>query len=400
MVDTHDYKESTITIQLGEAVPENKLAGIQEMWSQGRRIIGKIRNNLLELKTYRDTRDYGYDEQNDITKKWASVKKALINGEIPELLKNHLKETKENKVAEEDVEMKEMEKVVETTETMTNSDNHSKETKENKVAEEETTAPAQSKTDLESVDNDTRYNELLNKEHKIAEKSRCAVLCRRDGYRFEVQAFRNGANNTIQSYQVYSVEEETERVLIDSSGGVKVSREKVLCSKNEDCMSFMRKFDVNFTKDDLKIAYERLKKFMETSKWRVDCGEITVEDAFELFKELVMQRADVEEKDSKIDKRHYKYNKAKGWFQVSAEKFQQALDDADTGFKRRKFCQELKMVENSKNKVIILGNRSKKEAEKEGEEEKKSGKQKKSSGYGFVDSNKQSWFRFALEIEE
>ena len=132
MVDIHNYKESTITIQLDKAIAENKLAGIQEMWSQGCRIIGKIRNNLLELKTYRDTRDYGYDEYNDITKEWTSVKKALINGERPEFVKNHPKETKENKEAKEEVDNKEREKTEETTETMMNSDNHPKETKENR----------------------------------------------------------------------------------------------------------------------------------------------------------------------------------------------------------------------------------------------------------------------------
>lgn len=445
MKDIHDYKESTITLQLGEAIAENRLDGIQEMWSQGRKIIGKIRNNLLELKTYRDTRDYGYDEQNDITKEWTSVKKALINGEIPEFAKNHPKETKENKEAKEEVDNKEREKTEEmekTTETMTNSENHLKETKENKVAEEEVEMKEREKMTMDEIlsegekymeevdevilvedtpqeevatlplltdeekeiteskeeveitqsdnwwtqylvndddaeddtEDDTQFNDDLDSTSPIEENSEFVMLCKRNGYKFEAVVIRNEASNTIQSCAIYAVEESTGRRLIDANGGLSVSREKIMNTENYKVMNFMRKFDVNFNEDDLKTAFYRLKGFIEISKSRVDSGELSIEEAFDVFQQLVIQRANAEEKSSSITERNYIYNAKKGYIQVRARKFQQALDDADTGFKRKKFLLGLRMLEKSTGQVIIKGNRSK--------------------GYGFVDSNSQSWFRF------
>ena len=109
---------------------------------------------------------------------------------------------------------------------------------------------------------------------------------------------------------------------------------------------------------------------------------MTISEAYKSLVDIVITKAKLEEKNREIimENRNYKYDENAGIAQVRVCKFQEVLDEADTGFKRREFCKGLRMEENSTGRKIIHSN--------------------KSGGYGFNDSNNITWFRFSTRYKE
>lgn len=327
--------------------------------------------------------------KGNIPQKWIEKlndRKMLEDEEMLETKKNE-----EAALVEETVEMvagenekDSMEEVIKIIDSMSDSeedveiDMNEVDVSENTATLPEDIATARKDEDNEQTEktlSDDERNALLDKEQPITEKDKYVTLCYCDGHRIEMQIIVRGDSKIMDGAHFYVVDEKTNKRYIGARGCLKFSADKISNADNFEIMSFLNKFDLKISMDELEIAFGRAKEFILISKEKMNDGEVDVETAFEWFKELVLAKA-AEEESLGYKERNYKVNEKAGTAQVNVDRFQMTLDEAGTNYKRIQFCKALRMVENSTGKKIIEANRQ--------------------NGYCYNDSKNRPWFKFNI----
>ncbi len=227
-------------------------------------------------------------------------------------------------------------------------------------------------------------NSLLDITHPVDGKSKTATLCFRDGHILKMQLTTNSASKIDTGCIIYLVDESgNRRTYVGNDGAMRIGKEKIHNATDVKVFNCLNKFNVKFTKDDKITALNRARKYINMSKQRIELdSSMNITDAYRSFIELAITKAKIEEKNvsKKEERREYKYNEEEGTIQIIHNKVQEVLDEADTGFKRRKFCEALKLDENETGEKYIYHNRQ--------------------GSYGYLDSNDITWYKFSTKLDK
>lgn len=181
-------------------------------------------------------------------------------------------------------------------------------------------------------------------------------LCERDGYYVTMQRIGDSSTKVCENYKVYLTSKETGIPFLSSGQNVKISAVALRNANDATVMKGLKKFMINLTEDDLKMAFDRARKYdrMNTAFTDVSTSKTIGEAYYDLI-EYVKKKVltGVNEKGGE-----YVYDEQKKNVEIRTECMEQALEACGSGYNSKVvFCKDLKELESHYNVKLLDGSK-------------------------------------------
>lgn len=342
----------------------------------------------IEISAGREIRGEGVN----ITRHWNEVSASLEKGEIPdwlvekvlnqkivseamkieELLKTkgelHMKaqEMKESVKASEKLEkevknlttgecQKYLENIKETTPVKEENEIAPVAAMKEETVEKETTGESEKNTDTNGDTEDSVKDECDKKTTTLSNcnlptiqsSDKKVMLCIRGDYALIMMPLYDAESLVVEDCKLYLHNLETNMVHIGAGAELKIDKSKILSATDHGVMKILKRFTVNFTEDDMKIAYERAKTFLENVNTMVEIStSMNIQQAYIEIVKFAIEKAEQEKSAKVMDiEIKCKYDEKAQVISIKDSYLQEILDEVGAGYTKVVFCKKLCMLE-------------------------------------------------------
>lgn len=188
---------------------------------------------------------------------------------------------------------------------------------------------------------------------------RKATLCIKDGYKLEIMPVYNAENLIVESCKLFLVQIATNTPMLGAGRELQLDKNKILDATDHSIFKVIRKFLINFTEDDLKLAFERAKLFLENSTNMVGINSsMNIMDAYREAVCFAIEKAGQEDKSTMTqEERRCKYDKENKIVSIRDKYMKELLEEIGSGYTPVIFCKKLCMTEAYLGESILIHNR-------------------------------------------
>lgn len=183
-------------------------------------------------------------------------------------------------------------------------------------------------------------------------------LCEKEKYDLYMMPMCNAENLIVEGCKFYLVDKETKIPKIGAGHEIKIDKEKLMSSTEHNVMERIKKFEINFTEDDLKCAFEIAKEYLEKNGEMVKYSDsMNIQDAYGEVVAFAMAKSSQEESAKVMEgDRKCIYDKDKGIVEIKDGYLQDILNEIGAGFTKTVFCKKLCMLQEHYGVNIIIRN--------------------------------------------
>lgn len=182
---------------------------------------------------------------------------------------------------------------------------------------------------------------------EIKSEDKRVTLCIREGYRLEMMPVYNADNMLVEKCKLFLVNENTNIPMIGAGAEVQIAKEKIMSAHDHTVFNVVKKFIINFSGDDIKLAFDRAKEFLENSRGMIAVNySLNIIDAYREVVVRAIEKSKSEDNatDGKnTDGRHCKYNPEEKMVSIRDKFMKEILED--TGYTPVTFCKKICMTE-------------------------------------------------------
>lgn len=188
---------------------------------------------------------------------------------------------------------------------------------------------------------------------------RKATLCIKDGYKLEIMPVYNAENLIVESCKLFLVKIATNTPMLGAGRELQLDKNKILDATDHSIFKVIRKFLINFTEDDMKLAFERAKLFLENSTNMVGMNSsMNIMDAYREAVCFAIEKAGQEDKSTMTqEERRCKYDKENKIVSIRDKYMKELLEEIGSGYTPVIFCKKLCMTEAYLGESILIHNR-------------------------------------------
>lgn len=185
-----------------------------------------------------------------------------------------------------------------------------------------------------------------------------AALCVRDNFALVMMPIYCQESKLMEGCKFYLEDIVTGIPQIGASNEIRMEKDKIMGADNHSVMSSVNRFIINFSDDDLKLAFERAKIFLENAKNMVGVSSsMNIIDAYREVIKFALEKAAQEEAAKVMDvDRKCKYIKKEDIVAISDKYFKELIEEIGIGYTPVVFCKKLTMVEAHYNQKLMLHN--------------------------------------------
>lgn len=182
---------------------------------------------------------------------------------------------------------------------------------------------------------------------QITPNDKRVILCIKEGYRLEMVPVYNADNMVVEKCKLFLVNEAHNVPMIGAGAEVQVGKEKIMDADDYNVLYVIKKFVINFEENDIKLAFERATKFLETSRSIVALNNsLNIIDAYRevVRRAIKMSKSEDNATDSKnTEGRQCKYDPENRIVSVRDTYMKKIMED--TGYTPVTFCKKLRLAE-------------------------------------------------------
>lgn len=206
------------------------------------------------------------------------------------------------------------------------------------------------KSDEELEDDTEEHSDYPNKNlPQITPNDKRVILCIKEGYRLEMVPVYNADNMVVEKCKMFLVDEADNVPMIGAGAEVQVGKEKIMGADDFCVLYVIKKFVINFEETDIELAFERARKFLETSRSMVALNNsLNIIDAYRevVRRAIKMSKSEDNTTDSKnTEGRQCKYDPENRIVSVRDTYMKKIMED--TGYTPVTFCKKLRLAEAS-----------------------------------------------------
>ena len=174
-----------------------------------------------------------------------------------------------------------------------------------------------------------------------------AMLCVRGNYALMMMPLYNAESLIVENCRFYLVNIITNEPMIGAGCELKLAKNKLLDASDHGVMSNINKFIVTFTEDDMKLAFERAKIYLENMKDMVAVSSsMTIQEAYCEVVLFAIEKAAQEKGAQTMDiNRKCKYDEEEQIVYIRDNYLKDLLDEIGAGFTQTIFCKKLCLLE-------------------------------------------------------
>lgn len=204
------------------------------------------------------------------------------------------------------------------------------------------------KSDEELEDDTEEDSDDPNKNlPQITPDDKRVILCMKEGYRLEMIPVYNADNMVVEKCKMFLVNEADNVPMIGAGAEVQIGKEKIMGADDFCVLYVIKKFVINFEDNDIKLAFERARKFLETSRSMVALNNsLNIIDAYRevVRRTIKMSKSEDNATDSKnTEGRQCKYDPENRIVSVRDTCMKKIMED--TGYTPVTFCKKLRLAE-------------------------------------------------------
>lgn len=215
------------------------------------------------------------------------------------------------------------------------------------------------KTDTEQVDSsdeeaaapDEAEEELqeqsASKLPVVKKDDKSIILCKKGDVRLVMLPLYNAETLIIEKCKLFLVNANTNIPYLGAGAEMQVAKDRIMTAKDHTVFNIIKKFVINFSEDDIKLAFAMAKRFLETSPNMLAVNSsLNIIDAYREIVRRSIQRSEAEENtaDSRIPEgRLCEYDREKKLVKIRDKYMQKILED--TGYTPVTFCKKICMTE-------------------------------------------------------
>lgn len=182
-----------------------------------------------------------------------------------------------------------------------------------------------------------------------------ALLCIRDGYKLYMMPAVDTATMIVEGCKFYL--EHEGQLMIGAGHELSISKERILRASDHAIMGILNKYAVNFTEDDLKIAFERARRFLENMReMALRKNSLSIQEAYAEVIRFAKYQSDQEDLNE-LRQRNCKYDREEQTVSIRDNYFQTVLDRVESGYTKVVFCKKLAMVAQHYGKELLISNK-------------------------------------------
>lgn len=361
-------REHSFRIDLNDInIQERDLDKMVKAWELGDYkivyAVYQINSNVyLEISTTRDNRN----RENDITRQWKEVMEELRQQRVPSFMLDKakeemdmVKETEKTSATELEGEvMTQEEAKVQVEETESDKGEVAKSDCNEKIemtanGEEVTKDDAGEGLDQELETTQTPDPAVLNQLPPISSGDKTVTLCAKGDFKLEAIITYDKSTYKISGANFYIVE--SDKIYIGKDVA-HINADKFRAT-DHTCLNFIRDYMVEFSDNDVKLAFERLKEFRNKGNGLEVSESMNVLDVYEQMIASAIDLAKSEgEQNVSEDNRECIYHEKAGDVYIRDRKLREMLDDMGAGMSPAILCKRLRLVEAHSGRKLILSN--------------------------------------------
>lgn len=181
----------------------------------------------------------------------------------------------------------------------------------------------------------------------VTKDDKSVILCEKENFRLVMIPLYNAESLIVQNCKIFLVNANSNVPYIGAGSEMQIAKEKIMTATDHTVFNIIKKFVVNFSEDDIKLAFERAKTFLETSPNMLAVNSsLNIIDAYREIVRRSIQRSEAEENtsDSRISEgRLCEYDREKKLVKIRDKCMREILED--TGYTPITFCKKLCMTE-------------------------------------------------------
>lgn len=210
---------------------------------------------------------------------------------------------------------------------------------------------------LARVKNMEKENEDAKKLPKLSEikpNDRKIELCKSGRYSLNMMGVVDRTTKQMKGYKLF-LSDDTGMIYIGSGDELQISKERLIKAGNSSVLKVVNKFQVNFSENSLKTAFERAKEFAEISE-QASCNDLE-KNVTEVYQELVkyvISYTKIKKHEEELD---IQYDPEANVVSIRDKEMQRLLDSIDPSYTKVKFCKKLVLIEDCIDEKIIVRNR-------------------------------------------
>ena len=207
---------------------------------------------------------------------------------------------------------------------------------------------------------DSYSNILTNRNLPVINSAdKKAMLCVRDNYALMMMPLYNAESLIVENCRFYLVNLITNEPMIGSGSELRLEKNKILGAADNSVMRNINRFTISFTEDDMELAFERAKIYLENMTEMVSVSSsMTIQEA---YCEVVLFAIDkaTQEKGAQIMDvdRKCKFDKKEQIVYIRDNYLKDLLEEIGAGFTPIVFCKKLCMLEAHYGKQMIIKNK-------------------------------------------
>lgn len=200
------------------------------------------------------------------------------------------------------------------------------------------------KSDEELEDDTEEDSDDPNKNlPQITPDDKRVILCTKEGYRLEMVPVYNADNMVVEKCKLFLVNEADNVPMIGAGTEIQVGKEKIMTAEDYNVLYMIKKFVINFEENDIKLAFERARKFLETSRSMLALNNsLNIIDAYRevVRRAIKMSKSEDNATDGKnTEGRRCKYDPENKMVSIRDSYMKEIMED--TGYTPVTFCKKL-----------------------------------------------------------
>lgn len=207
------------------------------------------------------------------------------------------------------------------------------------ISDEEAAAPDEAEEELQE--------QSASKLPVVKKDDKSIILCKKGDVRLVMLPLYNAETLIIEKCKLFLVNANTNIPYLGAGAEMQVAKDRIMTAKDHTVFSIIKKFVINFSEDDIKLAFAMAKRFLETSPNMLAVNSsLNIIDAYREIVRRSIQRSEAEENtaDSRIPEgRLCEYDREKKLVKIRDKYMQKILED--TGYTPVTFCKKICMTE-------------------------------------------------------
>lgn len=207
------------------------------------------------------------------------------------------------------------------------------------ISDEEAAAPDEAEEELQE--------QSASKLPVVKKDDKSIILCKKGDVRLVMLPLYNAETLIIEKCKLFLVNANTNIPYLGAGAEMQVAKDRIMTAKDHTVFNIIKKFVINFSEDDIKLAFAMAKRFLETSPNMLAVNSsLNIIDAYREIVRRSIQRSEAEENtaDSRIPEgRLCEYDREKKLVKIRDKYMQKILED--TGYTPVTFCKKICMTE-------------------------------------------------------